>query len=460
MKDSKRMLVRYIETILDVIVIVGSYLLANKIKFGRFRTGILNPEEPYLTLLVIILIAYFIVSMCLPTKYNLIERGLFGEIFVVGRLQIYMLGITFGYLYFTKTSALYSRVHIAIFAVICSITMLVMRRILKRVITKEYHRSGANEKIMLVTTSERVEEVIKKIKKTRNWYFRISNIVVIDKDMTGDDVDGIEIIGNKDNLLEKIETSAIDTVFLHLPSDYSFNREEFIKTVCDMGKPVRVNIEEYDISSEMHEIGILSRFAVVTYRGVHHRIRYKLFKRAFDIIVSIFALILFVPVYILVEFGHLLENDKGHSILSLVKVGKGGRRFYMYKFRTMYLNQSRREKEGAYSVTGKLIKCLGLENLPVYWNILWGDMSVVGTKLPTLPEFVDYPRRRRKTLYVRPGLVGYWQVNKNQVKGNDDENIAELDEYYVDNWSLGLDAQIIIKSIILLFAKRKGKEEC
>ena len=156
MKDSKRMLVRYIETILDVIVIVGSYLLANKIKFGRFRTGILNPEEPYLTLLVIILIAYFIVSMCLPTKYNLIERGLFGEIFVVGRLQIYMLGITFGYLYFTKTSALYSRVHIAIFAVICSITMLVMRRILKRVITKEYQ----GEKITIVFNMDTFEQTV------------------------------------------------------------------------------------------------------------------------------------------------------------------------------------------------------------------------------------------------------------------------------------------------------------
>lgn len=459
MKDSKRLLVRYIETIVDVIVIICSYLLANKIKFGRFRTGILNPEEPYLALLVIVIIAYFIVSICLPTKYNLIERGLFREIFVVGRLHVYMLGITLGYLYFTKTSALYSRVHIAIFAVICCIMMLIMRRVLKRIITKEYHRSGANEKIMLVTTAERVEEVIKKVKKTRNWYFRISNIVVIDKDMTGEDIDGIGIIGNRDNLLEKIETAEIDTVFLHLPSEYGFNREEFIKTVCDMGKPVRVNIEEYDISSEMHEIGILSRFAVVTYRGVHHRIRYRMFKRAFDIIVSIFAIALLIPVYILAEIGHWVENDKGHGIISLVKVGKGGRRFYMYKFRTMYLDQKRREQKGSYSVTGKLLMVLGFENLPVFWNILWGDMSVVGTKLPTLPEFVEYPRSRRKTLYVRPGLVGYWQVNRKQVKGDDDENIAELDAYYVDNWSLGLDAEIILKSIILLFTERKGKEE-
>jgi len=456
MNDSKRVLLRYIETIVDVIVIVVSYFLANKIKFGRFRSGILNPEEPYVALLVIILVAYALVTILIPNKYTLIERNLLSEIYTVAKLHLYMLAFTLGYLYFTKTSSLYSREQIIIFVILSLVLMVALRQILKRLITKEFHRSGANEKIMLVTTSERVEEVVAQIKKTRNWYFRISNIVLLDKDMVGKEIDGIEVIGTRQNLVNLVETSEIDSILLHLPADYDFSREKLVQTACDMGKYVHVNIEEYDVDAEIKELKFLSNYAVVTYRGIHHRIRYRVVKRSFDIVVGILGTILLIPVYLLVSVGHVLEGDRKHSIISVVRVGKNGRRFYMYKFRTMYSEKQRRGADNKCSTTGRIIKLLGLEYLPTMWNVLWGDMSIVGPKPPSLPEFIGYPRKRRKTLYVKPGLVGYWQVNRKGTSDYNEESIAEMDQYYVDNWSLGLDTQIMMKSITLLFAKRKG----
>lgn len=456
MNDSKRVLLRYIETIFDIFVMVVSYFFANKIKFGRFRSGILNPEEPYVALLVVILVAYAIVTILIPNRQTIIERGLLSEIFTVTKLHLYMIAFTIGYLYFTKTSTLYSREQMIIFVILSVVFMVILRQILKRLITKEFHRSGANEKIMLVTTSERVEEVINQIKKTRNWYFRISNIVLLDKDMVGEEVDGIEIIGKREDLFHLVATSEIDSILLHLPADYEFSKEKLIKSACDMGKYVHVNIEEYDVAAEIKELKILSNYAVVTYRGIHHRIRYRVVKRAFDIIAAVFGIILLVPVYVLVLVGHFLENDKKHAIISVVRVGKNGRRFYMYKFRTMYADKQSRTNGEKYSKTGRFIKLIGLEYLPTMWNVLWGDMSVVGTKAPSLPEFIEYPRKRRKTLYVKPGLVGYWQVNRKNADDFSEENIAYMDQYYVDNWSLGLDMQILLKSIVLLFAKRKG----
>jgi len=456
MNDSKRVLLRYVETIFDVLGIIASYFIANKIKFGRFRSGILNPEEPYVALLVIILVGYAIVTVLIPNKKTLIERGLISEVFTVVKLHIYMLALTLGYLYFTKTSSTYSREQIIIFVIVSLILMVILRQGLKRFITKEFHRSGANEKIMLVTTSDRVDHIIKQIKKTRNWYFRISNIVLLDVERVGEDVDGIEIIGTRENLVHLVETSEIDSILLHLPVDYDFSREEFIQTACDMGKYVHVNIEEYDVATEIKEIKVLSNYAVVTYRGVHHRIRYRVLKRAFDIVASIFGIILLMPVYIIVAVARLIENDRGHSIISVVRVGKNGRRFYMNKFRTMYLIETRRSDGHKYSKTGLFIKKLGLEYLPTMWNVLWGDMSIVGPKTPSLPEFIGYPRKRRKTLYVKPGLVGYWQVNQKNAEDFDDERLAYMDQYYVDNWSLGLDMQILLKTIVLLFARRKG----
>lgn len=457
MDTSKRMLVRYLETILDVVCMIGAYLLANKVKFGRFRTGILNPEEPYMTLLVVILISYFIVSVLFPTKKYVLQRNVFEEVINISRMLLYMMGITLGYLYFVKASELFSRVHLALFVVMSACFMFFGRLFLKRFITKTYHRSGANEKIMLITTFDAVEEVVKQIKKTRNWYFRISNIAIVDKDMVGEVVNGIEVVATKDNILQEIETSAIDSAFLHLPQGYTEFKTEIIEEMCAMGKHAHVNIAAYNIADELQTIQKLGKYAVVTYRGVYHRARYRAVKRTADILVGAVGSFLILPVLLMVAIGNFLEKDAGHSIISLLKVGKNGRRFYMYKFRTMYLDEERRNSENPYSKTGRLIRVLGLENLPVMWNVFWGDMSIIGTKAPSLPEFLAYPRNRRKTLYAKPGLIGLWQVGINPLQKNEELDIAELDEYYVNQWTLGLDIQVFLKSIVLLFTRGKKK---
>lgn len=457
MNTSKRMIVRYVETILDVCCIAIAYLIANKIKFGRFRTGILNPEEPYLTLLVIILVSYFIVVVLFPTKKYLLQRGFFDEVLNVSRLHLYMMGITFGYLYFVKESTRFSRVHMALFVIMSWAFVIVFRKVLKRLITKEYHRSGANEKIMLITTADYVEEVVAQIKQTRNWYFRISNIAIIDKDMIGEVIDGIEVVAAKDTILHEVETLAIDSVFMHLPSEYDKFKEELIEELRSMGKHAHVNIGAYNTADELQVIQMLGKYAVITYRGVYHRIRYRIVKRVFDVVIGVIASVLIAPTYVLIGLAHILEGDWGHTMISLVKVGKNGRRFYMYKFRTMYMDEKRRKSKNPYSKTGRVIRALGIENLPVLWNVLWGDMSIVGTKLPNLPEFIDYPRNRRRTLYMKPGLIGLWQLNINPMNESEKADIAELDDYYVENWTLSLDVRILLKAITLLFTKEQKK---
>ena len=453
MNASKRMIVRYIETVLDLISIIVAYLLANRIKFGSFRTEMLHPGEPYMTLLWLLVVSYFIVVILFPTKEYLLQRKVFKEVMEVSRLHLFMMGIVLGYLYFVKAGALFSRVHMALFIIFSWLLMLVLRQCLKRFITKTYHRSGANEKIMLVTTSDFAEEVIAQIKKTRNWYFRISNIAIVDKNIVGEVISGIEVVASKETILQSVETMAIDSVFIHLPNQYEFPKNKLIEELCDMGKSVHVNIAAYNIADELQAIQMLGKYAVVTYRGVYHRLRYRAIKRTFDIVVGLIGALLLIPAYILVVIGQALEGDSGHPMLSLVKVGKGGRRFYMYKFRTMYLDEQRRKRENLYSKTGCIIKALGIENLPVMWNVLWGDMSVVGTKLPSLPEFIEYPRKRRRTLYTKPGLVGLWQVRIDPIPDGIDNDIAELDDFYVENWTLSLDVQILLKSITLLFKK-------
>ena len=222
--NSKKWIIQYLEVLLDIIVMFTSYLIANWYKFGFFRTGLINHTEHYLTLFLVELVAYVVVHFVAFADDNLINRKLFPEIYNVLKMYVYVGAITVGCVYFTKTSEYFSRGQMGMTFILSTIFTVIVRQLLKRLVTKEYHRSGANEKIMLVTTSDQVERVIKKIKTTRNWDFRISNIAILDCDMVGEIVDKIEVVATADNLLQVISTAEIDSVFVHLPDNYPFKR--------------------------------------------------------------------------------------------------------------------------------------------------------------------------------------------------------------------------------------------
>lgn len=164
--------------------------------------------------------------------------------------------------------------------ILSTIFTVIVRQLLKRLVTKEYHRSGANEKIMLVTTSDQVERVIKKIKTTRNWDFRISNIAILDCDMVGEIVDKIEVVATADNLLQVISTAEIDSVFVHLPDNYPFKQREFVTVLNEMGKTVHLNVNEYEAKVGEHYMDFLGKYAVVTWKNKTYRVRHLLIKKA------------------------------------------------------------------------------------------------------------------------------------------------------------------------------------
>ena len=148
--------------------------------------------------------------------------------------------------------------------------------------------------------------------------------------------------------------------------------------------------------------------------------------------------------------GLLIEGDSGTILVQTLRIGKNGRKFYMLKFRTLRkkgLEELPEDAAPKYTVMGRIVKALGFENLPNAWNILWGNMSVVGVNAPTLPEFLDYSHEDRNIMSMKPGVVGLWQIQKNHyTKSQSNEN-------YVDNWSLFMDAGIIIRSLKLFFTK-------
>ena len=170
------------------------------------------------------------------------------------------------------------------------------------------------------------------------------------------------------------------------------------------------------------------------------------------------AFIIFAPV--------IKIQSPGPIFYSQTRIGKNGRRFKFYKFRTMVVNadalkeslMSQNEMQGnMFKIKkdpriipiGRVMRKFSIDELPQFWNVLKGDMSLVGTRPPTEAEFDNYELRHKARLGIKPGLTGMWQVSgRNDIR--DFEDIVALDTYYISNWSLAMDIRILLRTVIVV----------
>jgi lipopolysaccharide/colanic/teichoic acid biosynthesis glycosyltransferase len=189
-------------------------------------------------------------------------------------------------------------------------------------------------------------------------------------------------------------------------------------------------------------------------------------KRALDIGGSILGLIICVLMYPLCAVWLRIVSP-GAILFRQERMGRNGRFFTLYKFRTMRPNaelelpglMALNQMEGALFkikndpriiAGGNFMRRTHLDELPQFWNVLVGDMSLVGTRPPTRAEVESYESRHHRRLSMRPGITGVWQVLGNH-RVRDFEEVVELDCNYIDNWSLGLDTKLIGQTILRVF---------
>ena len=188
----------------------------------------------------------------------------------------------------------------------------------------------------------------------------------------------------------------------------------------------------------------------------------------FDIIGSIVGCILTVLISIVI--GPIIYiKSPGPILFSQIRVGKNGRPFKIYKFRSMYIDAEERKKElmeqnkikdgfmfkvdddpRIIKGIGSFIRKTSLDEFPQFWNVLKGDMSMVGTRPPTLDEYEKYSPHHKRRLSMLPGITGLWQIS-GRSNITDFEEIVRLDTQYIENWSLELDIKIIAKTILRIF---------
>lgn len=467
--------------ILDLLCVNFSFLAAFLIKNG----GDISTFSLYETdrfILVINIIAV-LVALLSNTYKNILKRGYYKELINVIKYTALMFLASEFYLFAINTyfsNPLRDTVYIM--AVIILFFDYVSRTVWKRILRYKLKHTG-DRSMLIVTTSNIADKVVSNLKNNELDTYVISGVVIVDENLTGKKIKGIPVVAGVDDAADYACRVWVDEVFINVHENKEYP-EKLINEFETMGLVIHnrlINISKVDPKRQMVER--IWKYTVLTSTINSVNTRQLFIKRVFDIIGGIFGCILTAVIFVFVA-PMIYFQSPGPIFFKQERVGKNGKKFKLYKFRTMYLDAEERKKElmaqnrvkdgmmfkiefderiiGCKKLkNGKIkrgvggwIRRLSLDEFPQFFNVLKGEMSLVGTRPPTLDEWEKYELHHRARLAIKPGITGMWQVN-GRSEITDFEKVVELDTTYIRNWRIVLDIKILLKTILTVF-KREG----
>ncbi len=457
-KKEKRSWMKHLDfTILDIICLQMAFVLSYIIRL-EFSSPYSN--EPYERLAILLVLVEICVIFFTEPYKGVLRRTRVQELkAVVINCTIVFLGLLV-YMYGTKQSETYSRQILFVYWGISIVISYIGHCGLKIWVRQRFIKEKNMSVMIIVTTSEQVEACVKNFEDNRYREYVVSGIVVVDKPMEGEVIRGVPVVANSDNFFEYVRTNVVDEVFIN--GNTIASSEALAEKLLEMGVTVHFKlVHESKLMSNcvVEECG---RYFVLTSSMRIATPRQLLFKRCMDILGSLIGLI-FMGIAFLVFAPLIKLQSPGPVFFSQVRIGKNGRQFKIYKFRSMYMDAEERkmdllgenEMEGLMFKmeddprifpVGKFMRKFSIDELPQFWNILKGDMSLVGTRPPTTDEFEQYEAHHRARLGIKPGLTGMWQVSGRSNITNFEE-VVKLDTYYITKWSLALDVKILLKTV-------------
>ena len=463
-KDNQKYFNR-LHILIDAAVIAASYWFA---WFLKFETGIFESVRSlsfqyYMTALLLIVPMYLILysAFNLYTPKRVQGRRL--ELANIVKANTLGLFILIGILYLLKIID-FSRSMLVIFFFV-NIAVEETVRMTIRIVLRDMRRKGLNQKhIVLVGYSRAAEEYIDRILANPQWGYTVRGILD-DSVEAGTDYRGIKVLVRINNLMIILPQNRLNE-FANTLGQKDYSRLEEIVALCEKSGVHTKFIPDYNniIPTKPYTEDLLG-LPVINIRYVPLSNTFpSLVKRTMDIFGSIAAIVLFSPVMLLCAALVKLTSP-GPVLYKQVRVGLHNRNFEMFKFRSMEVQPEAEEKK-AWTVKndprvtgiGKFMRRTSLDELPQLFNILKGDMSLVGPR-PERPFFVEkfreeIPRYMVKH-QVRPGLTGWAQVNGYRGDTSIRKRI-EYDLYYIENWTLGLDIKILFLTIFKGFINKNA----
>ena len=317
-------------------------------------------------------------------------------------------------------------------------------------------------RIIIVGTGKRSRTFIELIKNNPGWNIKIVGLLDMDIAKKGEKINGQEVIGTLDDIPHLIQDNIIDEIVFIVPRSW-LNKIEDIMLFCEnAGLKVLVAVNLFDLKFSRAKQTDLQGFPLLAFESTPEKLGHLFLKRLFDFIISGVALVILAPVFMVIA-AIIRMTSEGPVFYKQLRCGLYGRKFIFYKFRTMVKDAESKLKDlliynemngPVFKMTkdprvtgmGKWLRKYSLDELPQLWNVLKGDMSLVGPRPPLPHEVENYDNWQRRRLSMRPGITCLWQISgRNEIV--DFTEWMKLDLQYIDNWSLWLDFKILFRTI-------------
>ena len=451
-----------LQVVMDAVVVIVSYAFAWWLKFS---SGFVDKEigvlsfEFYMRALILIVPLYILLyyAFNLYTPKRVQGRRLeFSNIVLANTvgLLILMAGF-FLALSYSEQLKNFSRSMFIYFFMI-NIILEEIERLMIRAFLRSIRKNGYNQKhILLVGYSKAAEQYIDRIKQNPQWGYNIRGILD-DNIARGTMYKGVKVIGSVGNLSYILPENKLDEIAITLGLEEYYKLEKIVAECEKSGVHTKFIPDYGNIIPTRPYTEDLLGLPVINIRYVPLSNTFNaLIKRLTDIIGSIICIIIFSPI-MLTSAVLVKMTSKGPLIFKQERVGLHNKPFQMYKFRTMYVQTEEEEKKGwtqkndpRVTSVGRFLRKTSLDEFPQLFNVLKGDMSLVGPR-PERPQYVEkfreeIPRYMIKH-QVRPGMTGWAQVNGYRGDTSIRKRI-EHDLYYIENWTLGLDIKILFLTV-------------
>lgn len=448
----------------DAVTIAFSLFLAGMVRYGSLAA--LDQCENIRMMYGAVFLIHIALFYFMKVTDGFFRRGRYRELLLCIRYNVLLTIFIIFFGFAIKNMLIISRLMAGYFFIINTVLLWMVHLLVRNrglIIRMDSRRK---ENLLIVTDSERAEAILKVFLRSKETLWTVSGMIFLDdRDVHRKEIHGIPVLSVKDDYFGFASQHVVDEVFIQVRSIQK--SEKILKNMIlefeNMGLVVNLNLDLFDMGfSGEKRIYPLEGYNVVAFSSRLLDYRMILLKRAVDIVGALAGLCITVLIGIVLA-PFLLSESTGPLIFKQRRIGQNGREFNIYKFRSMYVDAEKRKNEllnkndmigpifkieddPRITKVGKFIRKTSIDEFPQFWNVLKGDMSLVGTRPPTVDEFQQYDFHQRRRMSFRPGITGLWQISgRNEIRDFDD--VVRLDLEYIDNWSIALDFKIIFKTI-------------
>lgn len=459
--------------VLDVVTLQICYVLSYWLWMG-FE----NPYDTYLYRYqaILLILCQLLVIMFTNSYKNILRRSWMEEFMATFRFEVSFMLLDILFLFMVHQIYLISRKFTGIMVVMYLFASFFMRLLNKKRIFHSARVKEGNKSLMVITSSALAGEVVQNLVENSFHDYKVTGVYLMDRECEpGETVRGIPAMGREADIINEIKMNWVDEVLVYQPDNMPYPMN-MIDSIMDMGITVHYCLEALNAHSDgMQEVSKVGTYRVLTNSLKIVSAKQAFYKRIMDIAGGIVGCILTGIIFIFIAPAIYIQSP-GPIFFKQLRIGQNGKKFYMYKFRSMYMDAEERkkalmeqnkisdgmmfkmdddpriigsekkDKNGKPRGIGNFIRRTSLDEFPQFWNVLKGDMSLVGTRPPTLDEWEKYDLHHRVRMSIKPGITGLWQIS-GRSDITDFEEVVRLDREYIQNWSVWLDCKILLKTV-------------